>query len=260
MSVSGQGSQVWLIGILWAVQLTGQEFTISTMAGGVPPPTPAVAATASIGKPIGIATDPAGNVYFSAGYCVFKLNSAGILTLVAGNSHRGYSGDGGPATSAQLDYPRGLALDGAGNLYITDKMNNRIRRVSPSGTITTVAGTGGMWFAGDGGAATSATLYQPEDVAVDGAGNLYIADQMNNRIRRVSTAGIITTFAGTGDHGFSGDGGPATSAWLSWPSGIAGAARRSGRRRSSTAPSWPSPSTETSIVWPQPATKARFGS
>lgn len=222
MRVSNQGSQVWLIafGVLLASQVAGQEFTISTVAGGVPPPVTAAATTASIGKPQGAAVDAAGNVYFSAGYCVLKLSTAGVLTVVAGNSRRGYSGDGGPATSAQLDYLRGLAVDGAGNLYIADKLNNRIRRVSPTGTITTVAGTGAQAFAGDGGPATSAALYHPEDVAVDGAGNLYIADQMNNRIRRV-TAGIITTIAGTGDNGFAGDGGPATSAWLSWPSGVA---------------------------------------
>ncbi len=206
---------------MWAAQVAGQEFTISTVAGGVPPPATAAPTTASIGKPEGVAVDAAGNVYFSAGYCVLKLSTSGVLTVVAGNSRRGYSGDGGPATSAQLNYPRGLAIDGAGNLYITDKVNNRIRRVSPSGTITTVAGIGAPTFGGDGGPATSAALYQPEDVAVDGAGNLYIADQMNNRIRRVSAAGIITTVAGTGDHGFSGDGGPATAAWLSWPSGVA---------------------------------------
>ena len=223
MRISGQGSQVWLIaiGMLWAVQISGQEFTISTVAGGVPPPTPVVATRASI-RPEGVAVDAAGNVYFStSSLCVFKLDSAGILTLVAGNSRPGYSGDGGPATSAQLNGSTGIALDGGGNVYIADGPNNRIRRVSTSGIITTIAGTGEQGFSGDGGAAISARLSGPSGVAVDGAGNLYIADTSNHRIRRVSPAGVIATVAGTSDGGYSGDGGPATSARLLRPGGVA---------------------------------------
>jgi len=204
MRVSAQGSQVWFIaiGFLWAVQVTGQEFTISTIAGGAPPPTPAGAMTVSIGSPLGVAVDAGGNVYFPSSNCVFKLDLAGILTLVAGNSRPGYSGDGGPATSAQINNAGllvGVAVDGLGNLYIADTNNQRVRRVSPSGIITTVAGTGEQGFSGDGGPATSARLRNPTAVAVDGTGNLYIADAGNGCVRRVSPSGIITTAPGTTD-------------------------------------------------------------
>jgi trimeric autotransporter adhesin len=222
MRVTGQGSRVWLIAIpiLWAVPLTGQDFTISTIAGGVPPPTPAVATTVSI-RPEYIAADTAGNVYFSsATLCVFKLDTAGILTLVAGNCRPGYSGDGGPAISARLNGSIGIALDGPGNLYIADSLNHRIRRVS-SGIITTIGGTGEQGFSGDAGAAMSARLNSPSGVAVDATGNLYIADTGNHCIRRISTTGVITTVAGTGGGGYSGDGGPAVSARLSRPGGVA---------------------------------------
>jgi trimeric autotransporter adhesin len=181
---------------------------IRTYAGGVPPPTPVAGISASIGAPSGVATDAAGNVYF-ASYddCVFKLETDGVLTLVAGNSRAGYSGDGGPATRAQLNGPSGVALDRAGNLYIADTSNNRIRKVSLAGIITTVAGNGTPGYSGDGGPATSAQLSGPEGVAVDAAGNLYVADSTNDRIRKVSPAGVITTVAGNGTLGYSGDGG-----------------------------------------------------
>jgi uncharacterized membrane protein YbhN (UPF0104 family) len=109
-------------------------------------------------------------------------------------------------------------LDSAGNLYIADQGNAVIRRVSTTGTITTVAGNNAVGYSGDNGQATNATLYAPAGVAVDGAGNLYIADAGNNRIREVNTSGIITTIAGNGTAGFSGDNGPATSATLNKPS------------------------------------------
>ena len=189
--------------ILWTVQVAGQDFTISTIAGGAPPPTPAVATSASIGSPLGVAVDATGKVYFASDKnCVFKLDASGILTLVAGNSRPGYAGDGGPATSAQLNYYQeftravGIAVDSAGNVYVADTFNQRIRRVSPSGVIATVAGTGEQGFSGDGGLATSARLSNPTGVALDGAGNLYIADTDNKRIRRVSPAGVITTVPG----------------------------------------------------------------
>ena len=149
------------------------------------------------------------------------MYASGIITTVAGTGDEGFSGDGGPATSARLNRPWAIALDGAGNLYITDLRNIRIRKVDTSGTITTVAGTGEEGFSGDGGPATSAQLFGPRGVALDGAGNLYIADTGNIRIRKVDTAGTITTVAGTGVFGFSGDGGPATSAQLNGDRGIA---------------------------------------
>src|SRR5207253_2565847 len=130
---------------------------------------------------------------------------------------------GGPATHAVLNFPYSVAVDAAGNLFIADAANNRIRRVAAStGIITTFAGTGGTGFFGDGGPATSAQLWNPTGVAVDAAGNLFIADAANNRIRRVAAGtGTITTVAGTGDAGFGGDGGPATSAQLWTPTGVA---------------------------------------
>ena len=115
-------------------------YVISTFAGGAPPPTPSVALNASIGAPSGVAADAAGNVYFTSLNCVFKLDTSGTLTRVAGTSRPGYSGDGGPATSAQLWSPSGIALDAAGNLYIADSSNNRVRKVSPTGAACAALG------------------------------------------------------------------------------------------------------------------------
>jgi PKD repeat protein len=177
------------------------------------------ATSAQLHTPEGVAVDAQGNV-FEAEYDNHRIRkiSGGIITTVAGNGTPGYSGDGGQATSAQLDYPVGIALDAQGNLYIADSGNNRIRKVS-GGIITTVAGNGTWGYSGDGGQATSAQLKTPDGVAADGQGNLYIADVENNRIRKVS-GGIITTVAGAGTAGFSGDGGQATSAQLNSPEAV----------------------------------------
>lgn len=148
------------------------------------------------------------------------ISGAGTITTIAGTGVQGLSGDGGPATKARLDSPRGVAVDGQGNVYIADSRNHRVRKVSRDGTITTFAGTS-PGYSGDGGLATSARLYAPEGVAVDGQGNVYIADRFNHRIRKVSVGGTIATFAGSGIPGFSGDGGPATSARLRNPSAVA---------------------------------------
>jgi hypothetical protein len=153
---------------------------------------------------------------------VISVSSTGAVTTVAGNGTAGYSGDNGPATLAALSRPSGVALDAAGNLYIADAGNSRVRQVSPSGTISTVAGTGSAGFSGDGGAATAATLRYPSALATDSGGNLYVADGMDNRIRRVGPQRIfvprlISTVAGDGEYGYSGDGGLATAAHVGWP-------------------------------------------
>ncbi len=181
-----------------------------------------LATAAQISLPMGIAIDGSGNIYFSdmANTRVRKINTSGIISTVAGNGTAGYSGDGGPATSAMLKYPKGLALDISGNLYIADDNNHCIRKVTPTGTITTIAGMGLMGFSGDGGPATSAQMASPFSVAVDASGNIYIGDRINARIRKVNTSGIITTIVGSGLYGYTGDGGLATAAQIRPPYGI----------------------------------------
>jgi sugar lactone lactonase YvrE/Flp pilus assembly protein TadD len=156
----------------------------------------------------------------AAGGAEAQTIAGGTITTVAGNGTAGYSGDGGPATSAELNGPQGLAVDGAGNLFIVDTGNNRIRKVDAAGTITTAAGNGTQGYSGDGGPATSAELNLPAGVALDNTGNLFISDTGNSRLRMVNPAGTITTVAGNGKRGYSGDGGPATSAALI-PVGVA---------------------------------------
>jgi Divergent InlB B-repeat domain/NHL repeat len=174
------------------------------------------------------AVDAAGDIYFSdsGNNRVQRIDEAtGIITMVAGNGVRGFAGDGGPATDAELDGPTGLAVDLAGNLYIADGTRDghmRIRRVTPGGVITTVAGNGSQGYSGDGGPATSAQFKSLGGMATDAAGNLYLADNYNNRIRMVSAAtGIITTVAGNGAAGHAGDGDSALSAELNNPLGVA---------------------------------------
>ena len=188
-----------------------------------------VAATsAQLNLPTGVAMDISGNVYIAdvGNYKIRKVNSAGIITTFAGTGAGGSSGDGGAATSAQLTIstmygsPSGVATDSSGNVYFADSGNNKIRMVNNAGIITTFAGTGGRGSTGDGGAATSAQLYLPSGVAADNRGNVYFADVSNHKIRFVNSAGIITTFAGTGTAGSTGDGGAATSAQLYSPADV----------------------------------------
>ncbi len=240
------------------------QYTINTFAGGAPPATPGAGTSLSLGNPTGLALDSAGNIYFSSQQSIFKLDSSGNVTRIAGNARRGYSGDGGPGPSAQLNNPWGVAVDAAGNVYIADQSNNVvrvvtaggtittvaatktgqlsgplgvavnragnlyiadsgsnvIREVSSSGVMTTIAGSGKPGFAGDGGPASSAQLNNPNGLAVDAAGNVYIADTSNNRVRKVTSSGVISTVAGTGTSGFSGDNGPATNAQLRSPASV----------------------------------------
>ena len=141
--------------------------------------------------------------------------TTGVITTVAGTGEQDFHGDGGPATQAAISLPRDVALDADGSLYIADGANNRIRKVDPDGTITTVAGTGSTEFSGDGGPAHLANLSMPYSIALDREGNLYIVDTGNRRVRKLNAStGIITTVAGNGSYGFSGDGGPAIHAPL----------------------------------------------
>jgi len=226
------------------------------------------AANTSIGVATAVTTDPAGNVYFISSNRVFKVDTQGVLTRIAGKVQPGYSGDGGPAIDAQLftddlvnespaiGFPSGLALDSKGNLYISDGGNARVRKVSPDGIITTVVGNGTRGYSGDGGSGSSAQITNPRGLAVDADGNLYISD--TNTVRKVSAGGTISTAApyravgvavdnggniyvvdytairrvspdgsvrtvagGTGIIGDGGDGGPATSAAFIGPTTVA---------------------------------------
>ena len=170
-----------------------------------------------------MAVDAAGYLYIADYYNhrIRRVDPSGIITTIAGSGEQGFSGDGGPAVEAMMSAPKGVAVDTAGNLYIADYFNNRIRRVDPSGIISTFAGTGERGFAGDSGPAVEAQLAGLSGVAVDAADNLYIADQQNNRIRRVDPSGTISTVAGTGERGFTGDSGPAVEARLDGPRGVA---------------------------------------
>jgi len=147
-------------------------------------------------------------------------NLPSFITTVAGDGYSGFSGDGGPATNAAL-FAGGVAVDGSGNLFVADSINDRVRKVAPNNLITTVAGNGTTGYAGDGGPATNASLFNPSAIALDALGNLFVADSANHCIREVGTNGIIATVAGNGTNGFFGDGGPATNASLSYPDGVA---------------------------------------
>ncbi len=173
--------------------------------------------------PFKICVDGSGNVYIvdAAHHCVRKVNASGIISTFAGTGVSGFSGDGALATGAQLDGPSAVVSDLSGNIYISDQNNNRVRKVDASGVISTYVGNGSYGFGGDGGMANLALLKAPNGMAIDLSGNLYIADQVNNRIRKVNSAGIISTFAGNGGSGFSGDGGLATNAPIVTPSGVA---------------------------------------
>ena len=186
------------------------------------------ATNARIAGPDGLAVGRDGTLYISehANNRIRKVDPGGVMRAFAGAGPAilnggTFSGDGGPALSAGLDVPTAIAVDKSGNLYVTDRLNNRVRRIDRAGVITTVAGTGEQGFSGDGGPAIEAKLSGPDGIAVDDHGNLYICDYGNRRIRKIDTHDVITTIAGTGASRTSGDGAAAIDAGLTDPSGLA---------------------------------------
>lgn len=212
-------------GIFCAVHCDAQTWIITTYAGngaGSYGGDSGPATLAGLVNPSGVAVDRKGNLYIADqnNQRVRKVNAAGVITTIAGIGTFGYSGDGGLADTAKISAPTGVAVDKHGNVYIADEFNNVIRKVDTNGIITTVAGNDTLGFGGDSGLAIHAMLWSPADVAVDTNDNIYIVDQDNQRIRKVDTAGIITTFAGNGTPAYGGDSGLATAAQLNYPEGI----------------------------------------
>jgi sugar lactone lactonase YvrE len=212
------GALAVLSSLAWA-----QPYVISTIVGGAPATTSVPGLGLSFGDVWGIGSDAAGNTYMTSSTLnsVFRLDPGGQVIRIAGTSWPGYSGDSGPAINAQVNDPRGVTMDATGNLFIADYLNARIRKVSPDGVITTFAGTGTCCYSGDGGPATSAQFHTPFALASDSAGNVFVADIYGSRVRKISPAGTVTTLAGDGTYGFSGDGGPAAIAQLYAPAGVA---------------------------------------
>ncbi|HMJ67356.1 MAG TPA: hypothetical protein VK508_00590 [Cyclobacteriaceae bacterium] len=180
------------------------------------------ATSAHLNVPIWVVADANGNVYINdaANLVLRKVNANGVITTFAGKPELGYAGDNGPATEARFNNPTGLAVDAEGNLYVADSHNHVIRKISTTGNITTIAGIPEQaGYSGDGGPATAARLNEPSGIAIDVDGTMYITD--NSAVIRKISGGTITTIAGTGNGGFSGDGGPAIEATLLFPKGIA---------------------------------------
>jgi uncharacterized protein (TIGR03437 family) len=216
---TGLHGRLWLP-LLAAAMASGQ--TISTFAGNGTAGysgDAGQAAQAEINRVVGLAADAAGNIYMADqnNNRVRKVDANGVITTFAGTGVAGYSGDGGPAALAQLNGPLGVCVAPSGGIYVNDEGNGRVREISTSGTITTVAGNGSGVSSGDGGQATAAGMVIPIRCAVDSSGNLFIVDQGAHRIRKVDGSGTITTYAGNGTQGFSGDGGPATQAEMNNP-------------------------------------------
>ncbi|MEZ5402206.1 MAG: hypothetical protein R2729_21205 [Bryobacteraceae bacterium] len=210
------------LALVFSAPVFGQVITTEVGTDASFPTTSTASATA-LGQVFGLAADRGGNVYVADydRHQVIRIGSSGVTTVIAGNGFATFSGDGGPAINASLRYPQGVAVAPDGSIYIADSGNNRVRRVAADGTISTVAGNGLEPFSGDGGPATAASVFSPLAMAFDNAGNLYIADARHHRIRKVTTAGVISTVAGNGSEAFGGDGGAATAASMNTPSGIA---------------------------------------
>lgn len=183
------------------------------------------AQAAELQQPFDVAFDRVGNLFISdaAGHRIRRVDAGtGVISTVAGTGEAGFSGDGGPAASARLNEPYGLAIDPSGDIYFADRLNRRVRRIDGrSGVITTIAGDGSNSSAGDGGPAAQAGIVEPNGVALDGRGRLFIADVSGHRVRAVDLAsGRISTFAGDGSPRRAGDGGPAASASFSGPRAV----------------------------------------
>jgi len=224
VAVDGSGNLFVADGNNNRIRKVDTNGVITTLAGSGTPGhlgDGGAATNANLYQPTGVVVDGSGNLFIADHfhYLIRKVDTNGIITTVAGGGHNGL-GDGGAATNASLYQPSGVAVDALGNLFIADDYNSRIRKVDTNGIITTVAGNGTLSYCGDGGAATNACLNWPVGVTIDAFDNLFIADEFNNRVRKVDTNGIITTVAGGGHNGF-GDGDAATNAYFNLPYGVA---------------------------------------
>lgn len=208
-----------------AADSSASPYIIQTVAGSDFAADGASALTAVLSQTEGIAVDSSGAIYVADadGNRVRKITPDGRIQTVAGTGVPGFAGDGGSSTAALLSHPYGVAVDARGDLYIADLGNARVRKISPDGVIRTIAGGGAIVPGGngDGGPATSAQLLEPRNVAIDPDGTLYISDFGTHRVYRISPGGILTTLTGTGNAGFSGDGGSAQLAQLNSPAGVA---------------------------------------
>lgn len=208
-----------------AVSCLGQtaptQYLISTFAGSVSTGDGGPATSADLIELTSVATDTNGSFYISEWHRVRKISGDGTIVTLIGDASPGFNGDNIPSRSARLANPAGFCIDQVGNIFIADALNHRVRKVTPEGIVTTLAGTGEAGYSGDNGAATSARLNRPSAVTVDTAGTVYVSDTGNQRIRAIGPDGLIRTIAGTGAAGFGGDGGPGASAQLNNPRGIA---------------------------------------